>query len=418
MSRAARRCAAVGLLSAIAALAAGCGDRSPPVQTPLVEEIPSPASPSSALPRLAGGHGNPVVMSWVEDEGDRHALRYAVLESGVWSEPLTVARGADWFVNWADFPSVVPLGESLWAAHWLVKRPGGKYAYDVAVSVSRDAGASWLPAVTPHTDGTASEHGFVSLFPWRDAVGAVWLDGRLTAPAQHDSAVAESAPPGAMTLRSAVIAADGSLGEGALLDPKVCDCCQTDVAVGPHGPLAVYRDRSGEEIRDISIARALRPAEWTPPRPVADDGWRIAGCPVNGPAIASEEERIAVAWFTAADDAPRVRIAFSTDGGGEFGPPLEVTAERALGRVDVVMLRDGAAVSWLRNGNRGNADLCLRAVSASGELRPVRVIAQTSAAPASGFPRMLREGDDLLLAWTERNDAGSRVRSARVRLPL
>ena len=49
------------------------------------------------------------------------------------------AQGANWFVNWADYPSVVAIDEKFWVAHWLAKQSGGKtYDYDVALAISND----------------------------------------------------------------------------------------------------------------------------------------------------------------------------------------------------------------------------------------------------------------------------------------
>ena len=36
---------------------------------------------------------------------------------------------------------------------------------------------------------------------------------------------------------------------------------------------------------------------------VYNDGWKIAACPVNGPAVAANGKRVALAWFTAPNDA-------------------------------------------------------------------------------------------------------------------
>jgi hypothetical protein len=78
--------------------------------------------------------------------------------------------------SWADFPSVVPITGPFWAAHWLQKRPEGGYAYDVYVAISTDSGQSWSEGIMPHRDGTPTEHGFVSLFPWQGGAGVIWLD--------------------------------------------------------------------------------------------------------------------------------------------------------------------------------------------------------------------------------------------------
>lgn len=381
-----------------------------------VTAIATPAGPGSAEPHLASGPSGQQVMSWLEPGQGGTQLRFATLEDGRWTPARTVAAGEDWFVNWADFPSVSPVSDTTWAAHWLVKRPGGTYAYDVVVSVSTDAGASWGMPVTPHDDGTPTEHGFVSLFPWKSGVGALWLDGRNMQADGHGGHEAHGAgdPATGMTLRSAVILADGSVTDSRLVDGLVCDCCQTDVAIAASGPIAAYRDRSVGEIRDIYVARAID-GEWQPGQPVFDDGWQIAGCPVNGPAIAASSNDVAVAWFTAPGNQPRVRFARSADGGATFSAPLDIELHGAAGRVDVELLDGGdSVVSWLVESGNGQGELRLQRIGRDGRAGPVRVVAPLSTARRSGFPQMTRHGDGLLLAWTDASGEATVVRTALV----
>ncbi len=154
----------------------GC-DRSPPGPV-IVAEIVSPVAAGSAQPRLAVSPGGEVILSWLEPAADDYALKFSSLRAGDWSEARTVARGDDWFVNWADTPSVVQISEDLWAAHWLRYQPDSFFAYDAILTLSTDGGASWQEPFLLHQDGTESEHGFVTLFPQAGDVGAVWLDGR------------------------------------------------------------------------------------------------------------------------------------------------------------------------------------------------------------------------------------------------
>lgn len=272
-------------LLVIATLASGCGDDAKQHAT---EQQPRPlplaAVFGSALPHLAS-HAGTTVLSWVEPVGDGVALRFATLGDNGWSSPQTVSTGEDWFVNWADFPSVEPITDTTWAAHWLRKKPGGKYAYDVVMAVSDDRGEHWQTPLTPHTDDTATEHGFVSLFPTLAGVGALWLDGRNTS-GGHDGHAAHG---GGMTLRAATINANSERVDEHLVDGLMCDCCQTDIALTDHGPVAVYRDRSPDEVRDIAIARQVE-GQWLPGIPVATDNWQIDGCPVNGPAVAARHQ--------------------------------------------------------------------------------------------------------------------------------
>jgi len=144
-----------------------------------LRKIKNPAGVGARLPRLSAFPGGGVLMSWVEPHTDGHVLKFAMRQDDHWIGQGEVARGADWFINWADFPSVVALDESFWAAHWLVKHPcGGSYEYDIALSLSTDTGTTWSAPQPPHRDGVAAEHGFARIFPVNGEAGIIWLDGR------------------------------------------------------------------------------------------------------------------------------------------------------------------------------------------------------------------------------------------------
>jgi hypothetical protein len=154
---------------------AGCA-RALPEARLVARRLEAPAAAGSGEPNLAVLHDGRVLLSWIEPAGaDGHRLRYAArAKGGAWSAPATIAEGKDWFVNWADFPSVATMPDGTLFAHWLARSGAGSYAYDVRVTVSRDSGTSWSPAVVPHRDGTETEHGFVSMAPWNaQAMGLV-----------------------------------------------------------------------------------------------------------------------------------------------------------------------------------------------------------------------------------------------------
>jgi hypothetical protein len=405
----------VGAAIALALLGA-CSDRGPPEGwLGEVESVDNPAAEGSRYPSLAARAGGPSVLSWLQPLADgRHALRYSAWSDGAWGVVGTVASGEDWFVNWADFPSVVPIDATHWAAHWLQKTSGNAYSYDVRLAVSRDAGASWSAPMSPHDDGTPTEHGFVSLYGLGGVVQAVWLDGRHTAGEAQHAGHAHGGEAGAMTLRGAAIGPDGRRegGDGEI-DGRVCDCCQTDVAVTADGPVVVYRDRGEVELRDIALVRQ-EAGRWSAPVRVHDDGWKIDACPVNGPAVDARGNTVAVAWFTAPDRS-RVRVAFSRDAGRSFDPPVEVASGNVTGRVDLVLLEDGrAVVSWLQSTTAG-AEIRAQPFTTKGHAGPSVLIASSDVQRSSGFPQMVRDGDELLFAWTESGDP-TRVRTARARL--
>lgn len=369
-------------------------------QTLAIQRTQSPTDGDSREPELTATPDGRIILSWVEKLGEkRYALRAVVLDQDRWSEARTVSEGENWFINWADFPSVVALKDGSLAAHWLVKSGTATYAYDVTISQSNDAGKSWSKPLVPHRDNTQTEHGFVSLIPLADGrLGAVWLDGRNMKNMKESDEHAPS--PESMTLRYAAIDAAGNLSDEAQLDERVCECCQTSAAVTSAGPIAVYRDRSPGEVRDIYIVRQVN-GSWTTPQAVFGDDWVINGCPVNGPSVAADGTRVVVAWFTSAADTPRVKVAFSQDAGATFSQPIQVDDGETVGRVDALLLPDGSAlVCWL-SGNAEGGAIKVRRVQANGVVGTPAVIATTDISRSSGFPRMARLGDKVHFAWTE-----------------
>ncbi len=359
-----------------------------------------------------------VVLTWHEPmSGGGSALRLAVREtSGMWSEPRTVVEGESFFVNWADFPSLVELPNGQWLVHWLQRTAPASYAYHVKLAITGDQGATWGEPFSPHRDVSPTEHGFVSMVPWQEGAALVWLDGRAMKgddeAMEGDGKQGHEMPRGAMTMRFTTLDASGKLGEETLLDARTCECCQTALARTAGGLVAAYRDRSETELRNIAITRFAGGA-WSEPKPVHDDGWHYPGCPVNGPSLSAAGDTVAIAWFTAPNEQRRVSVAFSTDGGASFGAPIQVDDGRPVGRVDIETLGDGSVlVSWLESRPQG-AEVLARRVERSGRMGRPWVVTRTSEERASGFPRMVRAGSDVVFAWTAPADGGVNVAVAK-----
>ena len=351
-----------------------------------------PAGSTALAPRLSTG-GDAPLLSWTETDGDTATLRYARWTGDGWGPAETADEGAGRFVNWADTPGVVALDSGRLLAHSLVMHPDGDspYAYDVRV-VQEGADGAWGTGLTPHTDGVAAEHGFVSVVPLEgDRAGLVWLDGRNQGGGHgHDG--------GAMTLRFAALGPNGTLGDESELDARVCDCCPTAAARTPGGVVVAYRDRSPGEVRDIAVIRRTEQG-WTETATPHPDGWVIAGCPVNGPALAAQGERVALAWYTGADSGAGVFVSVSDDGGASFGPRVRVDEGAPLGRVGVALAPDGSAlVSWLEGGAE-TADVRVRRVAGATAFPP-RSVATVPATRESGVPVLTALGDRVVVAWT------------------
>jgi hypothetical protein len=384
----------------------------PPEWISAVESVTSPAGHSSAQPQLSV-QGNRLLLSWMERSGEVALLRFSDRTRAGWSEPRTVANGSHLFVNWADVPSVVRLADGSLAAHWLQKSGPGTYAYDVRLAFSTDDGRTWSAPTSPHHDGTKMEHGFASLFQVPGAgLGLIWLDGRAMTEMKADDH--EEMNMGAMSVRAAVFDRKGVQVSETRVDDRVCECCPTAAAVTSEGPIVAFRNRTEDEIRDIYVSRLVA-GRWTEPQSVHRDNWRIAACPVNGPALSAKGRKVAITWFTAATEQGHVFAALSSDAGKTFGAPIRIDDESALGRADIELLPDGsAAVSWIEFANQ-RSQFRIRRVDGSGSRSDSSSVAGIVANRSSGYPRMARAGSELVFAWTDTQD-GSRVSTARARL--
>jgi hypothetical protein len=408
-------------------------DATSAIENSAAREIDSPAGPGSGDPNLSVGPDGRVYLSWIEPVQSKrpkgYALKFAVRSrGGRWSAPRVITQGANRFDS-----SILALPDGSLAAHWLTKIGPGMHANDVNLSISRDGGRTWGKAIVPHRDRTQSARGFVSIIPASGGIAVVWLDGRKMTGGDRGSA--EKASAGAsqhtggydhphtggdhraaghdssasemeMSLMHTVIGLDGTLGKEVLLDGRVCECCQTSAAPTPDGMAVVYRDRSEKEVRDISIIQ-LKNGQWSEPQPLSKDGWEINGCPVNGPAISSSGQNVAVAWFTAARGQPRVYATISADGGATFGPPILVGEGNPIGGVDIIALPSGNAfVSWVER-TEGGTEARARILRPDGAGAPAIVVAETS----SGVPRMKVSGEEVVIAWTDSRNV-RKVRTA------
>ena len=359
--------------------------------------IDVPSKPGSAQPFLSAERDGTILMSWIQKiDTTNRALRYASFDGQDWSEPQTIVSDPDLFANWADVPKLHPLSDGRLVAHFGVNSGLNYFANDLFLARTSSSG-EWQEAISLHDDGTPTQHGFASVVPIEDRLMAVWLDGRETT--MVDGKYDES-EWGNMALYAASFNADQELLPARLLDDRVCDCCPTAAVRTAGGALIAYRDRSDDETRDINLLR-FDGDEWSKPYPLHNDGWIINGCPVNGPALAADGDRVVAAWFTAANDTPKVQVAFSGDGGAAFGAPIIVDDMRPRGRVGVLMLDDGSAlVSWIGIENRQNA-LKVRRVDERDGLGDVSVIAIPKSPAFTGIPQLARSESDAFIAWVD-----------------
>ncbi len=357
-------------------------------------------------PYLFTSPAGEIYLSWIEKTPEKNFFKYSVWKNNTWSDPILIAEGSNWFVNWADYPQMASFEDGTLIAFFLEKSGPGTFAYDIKVTLSSN-GVDWSSPFTLHDDNTQTEHGFISLTAWRENIIVSWLDGRNTGGDGHSGH--DHGHQGQMSLRAAILDATGNKLDEWELDERVCDCCQTSVSMTANGPVIVFRDRSETEIRDLGVVRWLGD-RWSETNAVFMDLWQIAACPVNGPQVSALESKVAVAWYTAAKDRPEVKVALSENHGESFERVVRIDLGKTIGRVDIDWITENSAfVSWMEEGK-----MMVRTISTDGKLGQPILISETTEKRSSGFPKMSVNDDHVWFAWTDDTSERKKINVSRM----
>ena len=100
-------------------------------------------------------------------------------------------------------------------------------------------------------------------------------------------------------------------------------------------------------------------------------------------------------------------MARSENAGRAFADAVEIDATGSFGNVDIVVLESGDAIaSWLRSEAEGMA-LVIRRVSPDGTVHDLQTVAFIDTGRPTDFPQMVYDGQRLVFAWTDFEDAGT-----------
>ena len=372
-----------------------------------IEEISFLYDNNNAQPSLVSDNGN-LSLTWISSDKDMNAsLNFRQFKNEGWTNPLRLADGSDWFVNWADFPTHAISGDKVLSSY-LKKSASGTYTYDVFLSLHKLSGEKVKEDFILNTDGFKAEHGFVSITS-NNSEGFLitWLDGRNTVENDEDG----NHKP--MTIRFAEITNDGNILNETELDSSVCDCCQTSMTYTNKGPLVVYRDRTEEEVRDIYVTRKIDKV-WENPISVHDDGWVIYGCPVNGPKVVSSSNNIAVSWFTVSDGIPKVNLSFSESYGSSFGNPITINDFNAIGRVDTAFLNEKEVIVSYMEGDDDGTYLRIKKVAIDGTVSKPVTISKIDGGRGTGVPQLEVLEDEIFIVWTVFDNESNQLKTVKL----
>ncbi len=288
---------------------------------------------------------------------------------------------------------------------WEQETEGGQP--DLMFARSLDLGYRFDPPFQITDKKVPSRNGFSSLSvaPNGD-VYAAWLDDRdgVDDPDPNTSVyIAKSTDLGA------------SFGRNILVAPKVCDCCRPPVAFGNEGEVFVsWRHIFPGSIRDMVVATSRDGGEtFDPPVRVAEDNWKIEGCPHSGPSLLQVEDRLYVAWFTGGGDAePGIRLTWSDDGAASFAPAVYVSSGIVYANHPVLSQAFDGRVLLLFEGRAvGQEDEWGPVTAYVAEISDAGEVGELTAAPGNGvsitYPALAGDNQEgVFVAWTEANGQG------------
>src|ERR1035437_1487273 len=322
-------------LAALLALSAARAVEARPKPTVQIEELASPALSDTAGVSLAGTRDGLVWLSWADRTGNEIALRFSTFDLAAkkWSAPNPIMEDGRSF-HLLEWPGVFPTLSLGANGRAIAAGIFGYAAHNLETGVwfrqTADGGKTWGKIAWLSQDSTLDIEN-VALTTLADGrILVTWFDGR-----DYRKRVKN-----VMQLFARVI---GESGPDLLIDPSVPRFSQLALTAFPDGgALLAYNGYTDDNRFTVRTAR-FRGHKWDNSRSLDNDVGRA-----TGPRLASDGGRVVAAWFTAADNDPRVFASCSPDAGARFLMPLRLDNGKPTGCVDTLILHDGALlITWL-----------------------------------------------------------------------
>jgi len=248
-------------------------------------------------------------------EGERARLGLLNSEDGgdSFGKPVWISEEGKRVTSHGESPPALFVTQDDMFAAW---NEGGELRF--ARSLSWGSSFQKPITVTDKDDKSFSGYPSIGVAPNRE-VYVVWIDTRDQKGKSDDNYsvyLAKSTDHGA------------SFGKNVRVAGKICPCCRPTVSFGPQGEVMVFwRHIYPGPIHDMTIAVSTDGGEtFSAPKRVAEDNWKIDGCPDSGPAVARVGNRVYVAWLTeASPEISGVRLTWSDDAGKSWAPAVKAS---------------------------------------------------------------------------------------------
>jgi hypothetical protein len=298
---------------------------------------------------------------------------------------------------------------------WQTRRNDGE-GTALRFARSTNWGESFTKAIDVDASVKAPSQSFYTLnVSPSGVVYAAWLDGRDRTQGK----------PG-----TAAVYLARSTNRGVSFEPAVrvslgsCPCCRPSIAFGADKTVHVtWRRVIDDNVRDIYVSTSRDGgATWAAAVRVAEDNWKLNGCPHSGAATLVAGNRLYLAWSTVRDSKAQLYFAWSDNAGATFSPrvalggsvldPNHPSMTAAGDRIAIAFQgRDRAA-----NRGWGAVNAYYREVDAAGKLGPLERIG--SAGASASYPVLAFEDPGrIFAAWTEPAKEGHSIVLARGRRP-
>jgi hypothetical protein len=310
-------------------------------------------------------------------------------------------------------PSLIYTPTAIYAL-WEQASPSG--FTDLMFARSVDFGRSFQEPVPVCQKEEPSFNGFstMGLAPNGDLY-AVWLDGR-----EKDS------PPGTFSVYISRSTDKGTtFGTNMLVAKGACPCCRPAITFGSNGQVFVaWRHVFESNVRDMVVASSTDGATFRSPVRVAQDNWKLDGCPDSGPALEFHNGSFFIAWYTeASKDSVGIKLSRSSDGAKSFGEPLLVSGKILdANHPDLSLSSDGRLLLTFqgrdpsKNGGWSPTAPYLVEIEEGSITDPIRI---PSGDRSVSYPVVLSgPSGRTFITWTEPCEMGQRVMLIRARKKL
>jgi hypothetical protein len=274
-------------------------------------------------------------------------------------------------------------------------------------------GESFSKAIPVDASQAASQSFFTMNVAPNGSIYAAWLDGRDRGKGR----------PGT----SAVYVAR-STDKGASFQPAVrvtldaCPCCRPSIAFGDDRTVHIaWRRVLDDNVRDVFVSTSTDSgATWSDGVRVAEDNWKLNGCPHSGGAMAVFGKRLYIAWHTVREGKAQIYLSSSDDHGQSFSGRASIS-EAGLDPNHPVLENAGDRVAiafQARDAREKNGwaplNVYYREIDLQGRLSPLQRVG--SAGASVSYPVLaFEEPGRLFVAWTESVQDGRAVILSRGR---